>query len=400
MRISTQQIFQSGVQRMQDITAQQSKTQEQLATGKRVTRPSDDPVAASRILQLGQELARTEQFQRNIEFAENRLEQQDSTLASVNDLLVRVRELTVQSGNGSLTAEDRSYIAAELRQRLDQLASLGNTQDTNGQYVFAGFDSANAAFVKENGAWTYAGDEGQRVLEVDDGVKIAISDTGKNIFVDIPAAQTWAGVNGDIGLSVAVTDREAFTAAGGSLPLDVTIDFGAAATPVQYSVTDNASGTVFGPFNYEPGEPSEVPGLAFEVGGEITADVSFSATAPFKQGVMTSLEQLISGLENYENTPSGKVVFGNVVATALENMDNAQSRILEVRADVGARLNTVESTRDVLADGALLTKGVLSDVRDLDYAEAISRFTQQNNVLQAAQQSFARVTQLSLFDRL
>lgn len=313
MRISSQQIFQNSVQRMQETSIQQAKTQEQLSTGKRVNRPSDDPVAASRMLQLEQELARTEQYQRNIDFAENRLEQEDSTLSSMNDLLVRVRELTVQSGNGSLTDEDRSYISAELSQRLDQLAGLANSRDSNGQYVFGGYSGDNPPYAKvvdpltDTAAWSYQGSDltnlpnvpeelqHQRSLEIDTGVKVPISDSGKRIFGE---AETFA-----------------------------------------------------------------------------------------------ALEDLIAGLE-----AGGDI--STTVADALAGIDDAQSRILEVRAQVGARLNTVESTREFHADSALLTKGVLSEIRDLDYAEAISRFSQQNMVLQAAQQSFSRISQMSLFDRL
>ncbi|MAL98373.1 flagellar hook-associated protein FlgL [Hydrocarboniclastica marina] len=294
MRISSQQIFHTSVQRMQDISMQQAKTQEQLSTGNRVNRPSDDPVAASRMLQLDQELARTEQFQRNIDFAENRLQQEDSTLNSMNDLLVRVRELTVQVGNGSLSADDRSYISAELSQRLEQMAGLANSKDSNGQYVFGGYDGDNPPYVQVAGAWTYQGTTDQRSLEIDSGVKVPISDNGDRIL-----------------------------------------------------------------------------------GGEAT---------------FATLEKLISDIA------AGDI---NVaVEDALTGIDDAQSRILEVRAQVGARLNTIESTRDFHTDSTVLTEGVLSEIRDLDYAEAISRFSQQNMVLQAAQQSFSRISQLSLFDRL
>lgn len=407
MRISTQQIFQSGVQRMQDISVQQSKTQEQLSTGKRVNQPSDDPVAASRILQLNQELAQTEQYQRNIDFAENRLEQEDSTLASVNDLLVRVRELTVQAGNGTLTKQDRGYIAAELRQRLDQLAGLGNTQDSNGQHVFGGFDGANAPFQKDvDGNWKYRGDEGQRLLDIDSGVKVPISDNGKRIFENVPAVQTFseASADGKTVLAGAVENLTDYTGAvpvAGTMPVNISISF-AEVPPgdFQYTIRDENTGTDLDTKTFKPGEKNLAVGISFEVGGPIADGDNFSVAPVPKQGTLSTVEQLIEGLEDYESTAAGKAAFSHVVSSALGNLDNAQSRILEVRAEVGARLNTVESTRDFLSDSALLTKSVLSEVRDLDYAEAISRFTQQNNVLQAAQQSFSRVSQLSLFDRL
>ena len=138
MRISTQQIFGNGVSSMQKLSAQQQMTQQQIASGKRVLNPADDPAAATRILQMTDEIARIEQFKKNVDSVDNRLKQEDATLGSITDVLTRVRELAIQSGDGALSAEDRKFIAAELRQRLEQMAGLMNTRDATGEYFFAG----------------------------------------------------------------------------------------------------------------------------------------------------------------------------------------------------------------------------------------------------------------------
>src|SRR5690606_33762817 len=129
MRISTQQMFGRGLDSMQDVNSQLQKTQMQISTGKRLLTPSDDPVASARIVQLNQELSLNKQYQSNIDMAENRLTMQDDLLGSINDVLHRVRELTTQAGNGALSVEDKNTIAAELRQRLDQVAGMMNSKD-------------------------------------------------------------------------------------------------------------------------------------------------------------------------------------------------------------------------------------------------------------------------------
>src|SRR5690554_6470932 len=188
IRISSQQIFSGGINRLQDLNVNLNQTQEQVSTGKRVNRPSDDPVAAARILKLDQEVGRIETYQRNVGLAENRLQLEESTLSSMIDIVQRVRELTVQAGNGSLSANDRQSISAELKQRLQQLAAQANTQDSAGSYIFSGFQGESPAFAQNiNGDWVYQGDEGQRFLEIDDGVNVAISDHGKDLFVNVPA---------------------------------------------------------------------------------------------------------------------------------------------------------------------------------------------------------------------
>lgn len=189
IRISSQQIFSGGINRLQDINSNLVNTQQQLSTGKKVNKPSDDPVAAARILKLDQELQRSETYGRNANLADNRLKQEESALASAVDIIQRVRELTVQAGNGSLSANDRQSISAELKERLGQLANIANTRDASGEYIFSGFQGSTPAFAKnDEGKWVYQGDEGQRVLEIDDGVTVPISDHGKGIFVDIAKA--------------------------------------------------------------------------------------------------------------------------------------------------------------------------------------------------------------------
>ncbi|MDX1802010.1 MAG: flagellin, partial [Marinobacter sp.] len=97
---------------------------------------------------------------------------------------------------------------------------------------------------------------------------------------------------------------------------------------------------------------------------------------------------------------SGQQAFNELISESLKNLDNGQESILKVQTELGGRLNAVDSTRAFLEDSSVYTKGIQSDLRDVDYAEAVSRLSFQSFILQAAQQSFAKVSQLSLFDRL
>lgn len=163
IRISSQQIFSGGINRLQELNTSLNNTQQQISTGQRVNKPSDDPVAAARILKLDQELSRVETYQRNVDLAENRLNQEESALESSIDVIQRIRELTVQAGNGSLSANDRRSISSELEERLGQLANIANTRDASGEYIFSGFQGSVKAFEQDaSGSWVYQGDEGQR----------------------------------------------------------------------------------------------------------------------------------------------------------------------------------------------------------------------------------------------
>ncbi|MGF2685785.1 flagellar hook-associated protein FlgL [Marinobacter sp. DUT-3] len=408
IRISSQQVFSGGINRLQELNVGLNKTSEQVSTGKRVNRPSDDPVAAARILKLNQELARVETYQRNATLADNRLKQEESALESSIDVIQRVRELTVQAGNGSLSQNDRQSIASELKERLGQLANITNTKDASGEYIFSGFQGDQEAFTKNvSGDWVYRGDEGQRVLEIDDGVTVPISDHGKGIFVDVAAAEPTffaeASSTNESGARISsgmVADRDAFDLV---YPDDISVsvvDDGAGGLEVQAFNRRTDAPLAVTPPAYDNGGSFEVAGARVEIYDAADGD-EFTLKTAQKQSVFTSVEKLIYGLENVDKSaPGGQDTYDDLIANSLINLDNAQESIIKKQTELGGRMNAVESTQSFLEDSSVYSNEIRSQLQDVDYAEAISNLSFQSFVLQAAQQSFAQVSQLSLFDRL
>lgn len=404
IRMSSSQIFNNNIQRLNELNTQQSRTQEQISTGKRVLNPSDDPVGATRILQLNQDLARSEQFGKNLDLSQNRLERQDSTLSSISDSINRARELTVNAGNGSLNMDDRKSIAGELSQLREQMASLANTRGPDGEYLYGGFKGQQQPFQKDaSGSYRYMGDEGQRSVEIDNGVTLQVTNNGKETFVDVPSdrptfdtkasSRNQAEPPATITTGM-VTDREAFEEFH---PDDIDIRINDDGT---YTARSRETGRELATDNFISGEPLNVNGVEFTISGDPEPGDSFSVETSEKQGLLTTMEKLIYSLENQPDTPEGRDALRDSLDGTLDNLDNARDQALTVQTDVGNRLNTISSTREFLEDSDMLSKKVLSDLEDLDYAEAISRLTQESFVLQAAQQSFAQIARLSLFDSL
>ena len=190
MRISTHQFQQQGIRAITDLEAKLSKTQLQIATGKRVLTPADDPGAAARILDLQQSIDVTRQFQRNAEAATASLNLEESTLDGVTNLLQRIRELAVQAGTCTLNAHDRELIAEELRQILEEMLGLANTVDANGIYIFAGYQGYTKPFEQDpTGSFIYSGDQGQREVQIASSMQVSIGDTGFEVFENIPESQ-------------------------------------------------------------------------------------------------------------------------------------------------------------------------------------------------------------------
>jgi len=299
MRISTSQIFRQGVDAMLQNQRELSRTELQVASGKRILSPSDDPSASARVLDLQESQQRLTQYQRNADVAIAKLNQEETALSAIGDTLQRVRELAVQGANDVLGVDERRAIAVEVRQHIENFMQLANSQDANGEFLFSGFKSKTQPFTHDGvGGFTYHGDDGQRLLKIGDSREVAIGDPG-SVFMDFPAA-------------------------GGGL------------TNI----------------------------------GEVMHDLA------------TNLEA------------------GNGYPQALTDIDSALSSLLSTRSKVGARMNAVDDQRAANEAFDLAAAEVRSTLEDLDYAEAISRFNQQLTALQASQQSFIKIQDLSLFNFL
>ncbi|MFG6654510.1 flagellar hook-associated protein FlgL [Scandinavium sp. M-37] len=180
MRISTLMMYQ---QTMGGITNSQSswlKYGEQLSTGLRVNRPSDDPISASQAVVLSQAQSQTAQFASARSFATQRISQEENTLSSVTSAIQAAQEKIVYAGNGTLSDDDRSSLATDLQGIRDQLMNLANSQDGNGRYMFAGYKTSTAPFDASTG--TYAGGASNVEQQVDSSRTMVIGHTGDKIF--------------------------------------------------------------------------------------------------------------------------------------------------------------------------------------------------------------------------
>jgi len=191
MRISTPFMFARGVDMMLKKQVSLSDTELQLASGKRILRPSDDPSASVRILDLKETQSKLEQFQRNAEAAKAKLGQEEAALTSVQNLLQRVRELAVAGNNDTYSTENRTALAKEIREHLGNFLQLANTRDANGEYIFAGYQTNTPPMSQTDVglatySMTYSGDSGQRVVMIGESREVAMGDPG-SIFMEFAA---------------------------------------------------------------------------------------------------------------------------------------------------------------------------------------------------------------------
>ncbi|MEK1906950.1 MAG: flagellar hook-associated protein 3 [Pseudomonas sp.] len=559
MRISSIQAFNNGVSGIGRNYSDVIRTQEQISSGKRILTPADDPVASVRLLQLEQQQAMLTQHKDNLTAATNSLTQEETTLNSVNTVLQRIRELAVQAGGGTLSAEDRKSIAKELSEREGELLNLMNSRNARGEYLFAGNLGKTEPFVRNpDGTYSYRGDEGQRSLQVASSTTVAINDNGKVLFENVTNANRVLNINGVDNAALAgqvpplpsttipavasdeqrvfmspglVQDNDTFNSTfrdgepyslvfvsgsefriydgtgadvtsevpgsgqidpltsngnvinfrGMRFQLDVVLqegdneqdldnlladiqppatagspgigthsftlqaaptefaatrsstntstavvgggtitnqatfnsqfptsgvvlrftnatDYDVYAQPVGASSTPIASGTAAGPY------PStfNVFGADFSLSAAASTGDEFSVQPQFQEqrSILNTISRLRQALESAPTSPAGNLSIRDEVAIALTNMDNGIGQVLGVQTEIGARLNLIDTTTTDNEDVTLVNKSVQADLRELDYAEALSRLSFQTVILEAAQQSYVKIAGLSLFDKL
>ncbi|WP_425054969.1 flagellar hook-associated protein FlgL [Pseudomonas abyssi] len=419
MRISTIQQFNSGVRGIQDNYSNATRTQEQISSGKRILTPADDPVATVRLLQLNQESNRLEQFSTNMTAANNSLTQEEAILNSVNNVLQRVREIAIEAGDGSKSDADRQALATELEQREEELYNLFNSRNARGEYLFGGYQSSEQPFVKNpDGSYSYQGDEGQRSIQIAGSKYVAINDNGKDLFVNVANVnrvntEADAGNTGSGRISLGVVENKSAYDTTFYPQGSVSIVIGATAD--SYEIVDSGGNPLTPPVTGQLEESDEggytvrYAGVAVTLDGDFAAGDSFSistgdstpgSTNRETRSVLETVALLRSTLEDGTSSTEDKLVRRDVVAVSLENLDNAMNKVLGVQTTIGARMNVIESTLTENEEVSLINTSVTSELEDLDYAEALSRLSLQSVVLEASQQSFVRVSGLSLFNLL
>ncbi|MBU2642652.1 MAG: flagellar hook-associated protein FlgL [Gammaproteobacteria bacterium] len=182
MRISTQLMFETGANRLGELQSRLQKTQEQISSGRRILSPSDDPVAATRALDITQSQSINKQYDVNRSYAKNTMSQVEGTLGGVTELMQDVMDSISSAANASLGDSERSFIATELNGRLQQLLGYANSRDPEGNFVFSGLKSTTQPFVQTATGATYQGDAGQQKLQVDATRLMATNTPGSIVF--------------------------------------------------------------------------------------------------------------------------------------------------------------------------------------------------------------------------
>jgi len=395
MRISTQSFFQRNLSGMGSLQEQLLRVQQKLGTGTKFLTPAEDPVAAARTLRVGQSLAETAQYAASRARASQALSTEESALNAATTVLQDVRVFIVQAGNGGSTDADRATIATSLESSFAQLLGIANSDDGNGQYLFAGYQSDRAPFAPQSdGSVRYLGDQGQRLMQVDVARQMSGADDGRSVFQSVQG-----GARHVTTADPANTGSGMFAAVAAADGGDYTISF--AGVPLQYTVSDGATSATG---TYQVGATIALGGLSLRMDGSPAAGDTFHVQPAASAGtdVFEAIRDVIAALKQPLATggPAAQAALRNALSTANMKVTNAYDNVLTVRSSVGSRMAELDALDGAGAWRELTDRSYLSQLQDLDYASAISEFSLRQTNLQATQQTFARLQDIALFKYL
>jgi flagellar hook-associated protein 3 FlgL len=371
-----------------------SQTQNQISTGLAYSTPSQDPAAAGTVANFNQALAQSQQYTANANSAQTSLNTEDTALTQVQNQLQSLRDLALQANSGTVSTQNLSAIAAQAQQIQSSLLSLANTQDGNGNYIFAGYASQAQPFALTATGASYAGDQGQQQVQIAAGQTIAAGDNGDVVFNQIKTGNgtftvTPNPANSGSGVIGATTVSNAGAYAGGSYSINFT-------APNTYQVLDSHNAVVSSG-TYAAGQTIAFSGLQVTLSGQPATGDSFAVAASSNQNIFTTVQNLITALQTGATGTSGQTQLGNSIAAAVNNLDQALSHASTVQAGVGGRLNAITTQLSVAtSQQAQLTKSI-SSLQGLDYAAAITSLDSQNTTLSAAMQAYTITQGLTLF---
>lgn len=405
MRISTGQLYERSIQAVLNNQADLSDIQQQLSSGKKLLRPSDDPVGAAQVIRLTEDIQLLNQYKKNNNLLVNSLEQEETVLSSVNTAIDRARVLMIQSGNGIVGKEDRKAIATEITQIRDQIFDLMNSRNPEGEYIFAGFKSGSPAFSFNPSAtgdkYIFEGDAGESEIQVSETISLQVNNSGRHVFDDVLARlkSTISGTVGATDVSLDVQGQAAFdkfhkanydaiTPANNEFQISIL-------SATQAQITNVGTGAVLDTVDFASGSALLFKGLEFTITGNPGDSVNFQLETPQKKNIADTLNDFVNALNN-ENIADSD--FDEALTDVLAGVDNSLKSIANTISKIGGRRNTADSVLASNLDLEISNKTARSNIEEVDYAEAVSELSRQETALQAAQATFSRVTGTSLFD--
>ena len=374
-----------------------SQTQNQISTGLAFTTPAQNPAAAGNVNTYDQLLSQSQQYTTNANSAQTNLNTENNALTQVQSQLQTLRSLALEANSGTMSQQNLAAIATQASQIQQSLIGAANTQNGNGEYIFAGYAAQTQPFTQSATGATYTGDQGQLQVQIAAGQTVATGDNGNTVFNQIKtgngtftvaanAANTGSGLIG----ATTVSNPAAYT--GGSYSIKFT-------APNTYQVLDSTS-TVVTSGTYTSGQAISFAGLQVTLSGQPATGDSFAVAPSTNQSLFTTVQNLVNSLTTAAAGPLNSTALSNSIGGTLNNLDQALANVSTVQASVGGRLNAITSALSIGTTQQTQLQQSISNLQSLDYPAAITTLTNDQTALSASMQAYSLTQGLTLFKYL
>lgn len=378
-----------------DMNRQQVKVQEnqqQLASGKRLLTAGDDPVSSIYIQNFDQQNTQIEQSLKSITLARNRLNNEETAITEVENLLDEAKRKSMMMVNGSLSGDDRIAHKQDMQGLFNSFMNLVNTKDESGNFIFAGTQYSKQPFFRDNnGHVSYVGDSYQRMAKVAPSVDVPMNDAGDKLFMEVP--NPYGDYQPDyqlqsgslLLLSQAHNSNNADQSA-------YRLEFSTSSAGTSYELYQNGSMVSSAPF--EPGKGIQWGTLQVDVEGEIKDGDVIDLSRQDKVNVFDAFRRSIELSDRSVSDASASAELHQ----AAEELSQGFKHINRVRSEIGTRLQTLDRQEDMHEDFKIVMSQARGTLEDLDYATAVIELNENMLALQASQQAFAKTKDLNLFN--
>jgi len=395
MRISTTTFQSDAVGQMDALQAALAKTQQDLSTGLRVRTAADDPTGMAQVNQMNVEISASTQYVTNSNTAQTNLQLESQALSDASNILQSANSLAVEANNSALTAVQRQNIATELQQNLQGLVAIANRTDSNGNYLFGGYANSTVPFTQSGSTVSYNGASAAIQVQVGENQSISTGDTGATAFMNIPAGNgTFVTAAGAGNTGTASISPGTIKDLSQWVPDAYTLSF---TTPTDYQVTDS-SGNVVTSGTYTDGDTISFNGAQVGVSGTPAAGDQFTIGSP--AGTTSAFSALTNLISTLNSTTLNNGQLATAIGNALQQINNSITNFSNVSASVGARLNSITTAQTAAQSNQATLKVNVGAIANTDYAAATTQLSTEELALQAAQESYASIAKLSLFQFL
>jgi flagellar hook-associated protein 3 FlgL len=373
-----------------------STTQNELSTGVSLQNAADNPAAMVQVNQLNTAMSASQQYSSNGNLVGTNLKLEEQALTNATNVLQSVQSLADEANNSSLTSAQRQDIGTQLSQQLQQLVSIANSTDGNGNYLFSGYANTTQPFAQNGDTVAYSGAEETSQVQIAPDQSVSTSDTGSSVFMNVAAGNgtfTTAAAAANTGTASigpgTVTSPSEWQAASGTYTISFT-------SPTAYQVT-NSSGTVMtqGTYDSTTGDTVSFNGIQVALSGDPAMGDQFTVAPAGSSSAFATIQGLITTL-NSTGLNSGQLA--TQISQAIEQLGSAVNNLNDVQASVGARINAVTTAQTTETSNQTTYQTQISNLSQTDYAAATTQLSSEEVALQAAEESYASLAKLSLFN--